>query len=209
MSNTQKDTQGSIPIRKHFVGLWRWVDHIEAFVLATSTAFLAILLIINVISRNIGKSIYFAEEISKLFIILITFTGSSYAARKARHIRMGAILELFPAKIEKVIVIIVSFISALVMFVLAYYSFRYMNELRIRETTTPALGAPYWYFIIIAPIMLCTSGIQFLRTVLKNFQEKDVWLSPEQQSEFEDEQTMIEGVLAEDDGANWKLKETT
>lgn len=121
----------------------------------------------------------------------------------------GAILELLPAKIEKIIVIIVSFISALVMFVLAYYSFRYMNELRIRETTTPALGAPYWYFIIIAPIMLFTSGIQFLRTVLKNFQEKDVWLSPEQQSEFEDEQTMIEGVLAEDDGTNWKLKETT
>lgn len=183
------------------------IDRFEVTILSVSTAALAILLIINVISRNVNKSIYFAEEVSKLFIILITFTGTSYAARKARHIRMGAVLELLPPKIEKVLVIIISIISAIIMFTLAYYAFSYMNNLRVRGTKTEALGAPYWYFVIIAPITLFTAGIQFVRTVLKNFVEKDVWLSPEQQSEFEDEQTMMDNVMAESDGINWKLKE--
>jgi TRAP-type C4-dicarboxylate transport system permease small subunit len=82
-----------------------------------------------------------------------------------------------------------------------------MNNLRIRGTKTEALGAPYWYFIIIAPIAFFTSGIQYVRTVFKNFKEKDVWLSPEQQSEFEDEVTMMENVMAETDIDSLEMKE--
>lgn len=184
-----------------------FIDRFEVTVLASGTAFLAVLLIVNVIARNMARSIYFAEEISKLFIILITFTGTSFAARKARHIRMGAILELLPHKVEKVLVIIISIISAVVMFVLAYYAFRYMNNLRVRGTKTEALGAPYWYFVIIAPLALFTAGIQYVRTVFKNLKEKDVWLSPEQQSEFEDEVTMMENIMAEVDVDSLELKE--
>lgn len=208
MSKPQTDTNGNPNIlQKIGKTLSLIIDRFEVTVLSASTAFLAILLIINVISRNVNKSIYFAEEISKLFIILITFTGTSYAARKARHIRMGAVLELLPPKVEKVLVIIISIISAAIMFILAYYALSYMNNLRVRGTKTEALGAPYWYFVIIAPISLFTAGIQFVRTVFKNFVEKDVWLSPEQQSEFEDEQTMMDNVMAEPGGENWKLKE--
>lgn len=212
MSKPQTDTKGNPNIFKTIGRILSVaIDRFEVTVLSVSTAFLAVLLIVNVIARNVDKSIYFAEEISKLFIILITFTGTSFAARKARHIRMGAVLELLPPKIEKVLVIIISIISAIVMFVLAYYAFSYMNNLRIRGTRTEALGAPYWYFVIIAPVALFTAGVQFVRTVFKNLHEPDVWLSPEQQSEFEDEETMMEAVMADAEaaGENWKLKETT
>ena len=209
MSKPHTDTKGvQNPLKRIGKYLSLFIDRFEVTVLAGSTAFLAVLLIINVIARNLSKSIYFAEEISKLFVILITFTGTSFAARKARHIRMGAILELLPPKVEKVLVIIISIISAIVMFVLAYYAFSYMNNLRIRETKTEALGAPYWYFVIIAPIALFTSGVQYVRTVFKNFKEKDVWLSPEQQSEFEDEVTMMENVMAETDVDSLEMKES-
>jgi TRAP-type C4-dicarboxylate transport system permease small subunit len=184
-----------------------FIDRFEVTILAASTAFLAVLLIINVIARNLSKSIYFAEEISKLFVILITFTGTSYAARKARHIRMGALLEMLPPKVEKVLVIIISIISAVVMFVLAYYAFLYTQNLQVRGTKTEALGAPYWYFVVVAPVMLFTAGIQYVRTVIKNFKETEVWLSPEQQSEFEDEATMMENVMAETDVDSLELKE--
>ena len=209
MSKPHTDTKGvQNPLKRIGKYLSLFIDRFEVTVLAGSTAFLAVLLIINVIARNLSKSIYFAEEISKLFVILITFTGTSFAARKARHIRMGAILELLPPKVEKVLVIIISIISAIVMFVLAYYAFSYMNNLRIRETKTEALGAPYWYFVIIAPIALFTSGVQYVRAVFKNFKEKDVWLSPEQQSEFEDEVTMMENVMAETDVDSLEMKES-
>jgi TRAP-type C4-dicarboxylate transport system permease small subunit len=210
MSKSQKDTQeGTMnTFKKISKYLSLFIDRFEVTILAGSTAFLAILLIINVIARNFAQGIYYAEEVSKLFVILITFTGTSFAARKARHIRMGAILELLPTKVEKVLVILISIVSAIVMFVLAYHAFSYMNNLRIRETKTEALGAPYWYFIIIAPIALFTSGVQYVRTIFKNFKEKDVWLSPEQQSEFEDEVTMMENVMAESDVDAYVMKES-
>ena len=210
MSKPQTDTQSRDakgPLKKIGKFLSLFIDRFEVTILAASTAFLAVLLIVNVIARNMARSIYFAEEISKLFVILITFTGTSFAARKARHIRMGAILELLPNKVEKVLVIIISIISAIVMFILAYYAFNYMNNLRIRGTKTEALGAPYWYFIIIAPLALFTAGIQYVRTIFKNFKETEVWLSPEQQSEFEDEVTMMENVMAEVDVDSLELKE--
>ena len=57
---------------------------------------LAALLIANVIAREFFKSIYFAEEVSEFLVIFITFVGVSYGVRRARHIRMGAFLDMMP-----------------------------------------------------------------------------------------------------------------
>lgn len=173
------------------------VDRLEVTLISASTAALAILLITNVFARTFYRSIYFAEEISQFLVIMVTFVGTSYAARKARHIRMGAILEALPPKIEKVLVMLMALVSAFVMFYLAYYSFEYMSEVRFRGQTTPSLRAPYWTFLIIVPIGFFMAGFQYVRTFIKNVVEKDVWLSPEQQSEYEDEQVMLDEVREE------------
>ncbi len=169
----------------------RIVDWFEVSVLSAGTAALAILLIANVVARTFFRSIYFAEEAAQFLIILVTFVGTSYAARKARHIRMGAILEAMPPKMEKVFVLLMSAVSALVMLILAYHAFQYMEQVRFRRQTTPSLRAPYWYFLVIAPVGLFMAGFQYVRTFIKNLIEKDVWLSPEQQSEYEDEAVMM------------------
>ncbi|MDC7245467.1 MAG: TRAP transporter small permease [Sphaerochaetaceae bacterium] len=184
------------------------VDKFEVWVLLISTAGLAVLLIANVIARNVYRSIHFAEEIAKLFIILITFIGTSYAARKARHIRMGALLEALPVKVEKVLILIISAVSAAVMFYLAVIAFNYMVDLQSRGTLTPSLRAPYWLFIIPAPIGLFLAAFQFARTFIKNIVEKEVWLSPEQQDEYEDEEIMLENAMASIDLDKIELKET-
>ena len=167
------------------------VDRFEVTILVVSTAALAILLIINVIMRNVYRSIHFAEELSRLFIMLITFIGTSYAARKARHIRMGALLELLPTKVEKVLIIIISIISAAIFFILGAIALEYVIVLYQRQTVTSSLRAPYWTFVLIAPIGLFMASFQYMRTVIKNFKEEEVWLSPEQKGEFEDEEVML------------------
>jgi C4-dicarboxylate transporter, DctQ subunit len=171
--------------------LGRAVDVTEVFVLSAGTGALALLLLINVIARTFFRSIYYAEELSEVLITIVTFVGVSYAARKARHIRMGAILEAFPARLEKVLVVLISGISAVVMFVLAYHSYRYLMFVKTMEQTTPSLRIPYWIFLIIVPIGFFMAGFQYVRTVIKNFAEKEVWLSPEQQSEYEEEAVMM------------------
>jgi len=41
---------------------------------------------------------------------------------------------------------------------------------------------------VIIPTGFGLAGIQYIRTIIKNFTEKDPWQSPDQQSEYEDEE---------------------
>jgi len=166
----------------------RLVEYIEVFILSISVFAMASLVIVNVVARTFYRSIYFAEELTEVFTILITFTGVSYAVRKARHIRMGAFFDAVPYKIQKVMIFIICGVSAVVMFLLASYSYSYMDQARVMGHVTPALRMQYWYTLIIIPVGFFLAGIQYIRTIIKNISEYDVWLSPEQQGEYEAEE---------------------
>lgn len=165
------------------------INTLEVSILVLCVASLAVLLIANVFARTFFQSIYFAEEISIFLVMLTSFTGVSYGVRKARHIRMGAFLDAMPLKMEKAFIIVICLVSAFVMGMMAWFSFEYLLNAMSRSHVTPALRIPKWTFYIIIPIGFGLAGIQYIRTVIKNLTEKDVWQSPDQQSEYEDEQT--------------------
>jgi C4-dicarboxylate transporter DctQ subunit len=164
------------------------VNAVEVSILVFCIASLAILLITNVFARTFFQSIYFAEEVSKFLVMLTTFTGVSYGVRKARHIRMGAFLDAMPPKMEKTFLIIISFVSAVVMAIMTWFSYKYLMNAMQMGHMTPALQVPKWTFYVIIPIGFGLACIQYIRTIIKNLTEKDPWQSPDQQSEYEDEQ---------------------
>jgi TRAP-type C4-dicarboxylate transport system permease small subunit len=164
------------------------VNAVEVSILVFCVAALGVLLITNVFARTFFQSIYFAEEVSKFLVMLTTFAGVSYAVRKARHIRMGAFLDAMPEKMEKVFIIIISIISAVVMGIMTWFSYQYLMNAMDMGHMTPALRVPKWTFYVIIPIGFGLACIQYVRTVIKNFTEKEPWQSPDQQSEYEDEQ---------------------
>jgi C4-dicarboxylate transporter, DctQ subunit len=148
---------------------------------------LAVLLILNFLARNFYKSIYFAEEIAEFLVIFVSFVGVSYGVRRARHIRMGAFLDMMPPKMEKVFIIIISVVSAVVLFYLSYLSYEYVFHSMNKGHETPALRLPYWIFYVVVPIGFFMAAVQYVRTIIKNIVEPDVWMSPDQQSEYDDE----------------------
>ena len=166
----------------------KMVNAIEVSILVFCVASLGILLITNVFARTFFQSIYFAEEVSKFLVMLTTFTGVSYAVRKARHIRMGAFLDAMPQKMEKVFIIIISIISAVVMGIMTWFSYQYLINAMNMGHMTPALRVPKWTFYVIIPIGFGLACIQYIRTIIKNFTENEPWQSPDQQSEYEDEE---------------------
>jgi C4-dicarboxylate transporter, DctQ subunit len=164
------------------------VNAVEVSILIFCVASLAVLLITNVVARTFFQSIYFAEEVSKFLVMLTTFTGVSYGVRKARHIRMGAFLDAMPPIMEKTFLIIISAISAVVMAIMTWFSYKYLMNAMDMGHMTPALRVPKWTFYVIIPIGFGLACIQYIRTIIKNLIEKDPWQSPDQQSEYEDEQ---------------------
>ncbi|MEA1969161.1 MAG: TRAP transporter small permease [Thermodesulfobacteriota bacterium] len=165
------------------------INGVEVSILVFCVAALGILLIANVFARTFFQSIYFAEEVSKFLVLLTTFVGVSYGVRKARHIRMGAFLDSMPPKMEKIFLIVISFISTIVMGIMAWFSYKYLINAMDMNHMTPALRIPKWTFYVIIPIGFGMAAIQYIRTIIKNLTENEPWQSPDQQSEYEDEKT--------------------
>ncbi|MBR9985331.1 MAG: TRAP transporter small permease [Desulfosarcina sp.] len=188
MKNDTEHSATPGALRRFNRAVGKVVNAVEVSILVFCVASLGILLITNVLARTFFQSIYFAEEVSKFLVMLMTFTGVSYGVRKARHIRMGAFLDAMPPKMEKTFIIIISLISAVVMAIMAWASWEYLINAMSKGHMTPALQVPSWTFYVIIPIGFGLACIQYIRTILKNFIEKDPWQSPDQQSEYEDEE---------------------
>ena len=170
----------------HYSGLI--VNGIEVSIMVFCVAALAVLLIANVVARTFFQSLYFADEISTFLVLIITFVGVSYGVRKARHIRMGAFLDAMPPKMEKIFIISISLISAVVLGIMTWASWKYLLNAFDRGHMSQALRLPKWIFYAIIPIGFGLASIQYLRTIIKNLTEDEPWQSPDQQSEYEDEE---------------------
>lgn len=166
--------------------IYRIVARIEAFLLAWSIMAIAGLTISNVFCRALlGFSLSFTEELSQFLIIVVTFVGLSYAASKGRHIRMTALYDQFNARWRKVLMIAISALTALLMLVLAWYSFEYIATVRFLDGISPVLRVPLHLVYLVVPLGLLLSAIQYILTVVRNITSTDVYLSFEHKDEYE------------------------
>ncbi len=153
---------------------------IEEYILSYSVILIAVMVVGNVISRAItGSSWTFSAEISRFAVILATFMGISYAARKGRHISMSALFDTVPFKVRKALSILIPGITAIVLFFLTYLAWRYLYSVYDSGRVTAALQIPYYLMIIFVPIGLFLGGLQFLRNMWINLKEKEVYLATE------------------------------
>ncbi|MDG5788879.1 TRAP transporter small permease [Evansella sp. AB-P1] len=164
-------------IKKVLLFLDNLLIKFEAIVLSWSIIIISVMTFGNVLSRAItGRSWLFAHEVSEIAIIMATFMGISYAARKGRHISMSAFFDIAPKKVKKVLAIVNPLITAIILFLLSYYAYGYtINQTR----TTAAMEIPYWVMVMFIPIGLFLGGIQFLRNVWVNLVNKEVYLAQE------------------------------
>lgn len=169
-----------------------WISRVEAIILAMGVILMAINTVANVISRfAFGESLHFAEEINRILIIMITFAGIGYAARHGRHIRMSAFYDALPTGGRRTLMIFICLFTALVMFVLCYFSIGYIQTLYGRGRVLPSLSIPVWTIYLWVPIGLAITGIQYLLTAFKNLTSRDVYLSTHVVDGYKDTETEV------------------
>lgn len=143
--------------------------------------------IAGVFSRFVFNSaITVTDELNVIFIVLVTFAGLSYAARKGRHIRMSAIYDLMPAKARKALMIVISSLTSAFMFFLSYYTCYYIVEVYESGRVLPALGLPVFYIYLWAPVGFVMTGLQYAFTAVKNLTEKELYLSTQVKDGYAD-----------------------
>lgn len=166
--------------------LFRIVQAVEEFLLAWSIIAIAALTIGNVCCRSLlGFSLPFTEEFSQFLIIGVTFIGLSYAASRGRHIRMTALYDQLNRRWRKLLMIAISGITALLMLILAWYSFEYISTMRFLASVSPVLQVPLYLVYLLVPLGLLLSSVQYALTAVRNVTARDVYISFEQKDEYE------------------------
>lgn len=156
----------------------RMIAAIEEFMMAAGVIMMAVNTIANVISRFVfNHSIIFAEELNSVFILLVTFAGVGYAARHGRHIRMSAIYDHMSDRVRKIMMTVITGVTAFCMLFLAWFAVEYIINIQSKGRIMPALGVPVYLVYLWVPVGFFVTGVQYALTMLKNIQEKEIYLS--------------------------------
>ena len=154
-------------VRQPFSWFDRGLDWFERFVLVAGISAMAIVSVANVISRNtLGSSLQFAADVTQLLLVVVTFMGIGIGARSARHIRVSAIHDLLPERARKVLLIIVSFGTSVLLFMLADYGWEYAQSVQRSCRVLPEwlAATPLWLGVALTLVAMVLAG-HFIRMV--------------------------------------------
>lgn len=177
---------------KPFAYLDLAISYLEVVILAGGVLLMATNSVANVIGRFVfGQSLFFSQEANQFLIILITAAGIGYAARHGRHIRMSAFYDSLGDRPRKLLMIVISLLTAGAMFILAYYSFTYAFSVYETGRVAASTRIPMWVPLIWLPIGFTITGIQYVLTALANIARRDVYISASVVDTYEDSETPV------------------
>lgn len=155
------------------IGAWllradRVVERVEAALLSTSILAMAAVNIANVLARNaLGRSFSFAEELSQVLAIAVTFGGVGYVARIDRHIRMSAFHDALPPRPREILWCLIGALTSALLFVLAFHALGYVRDTWATGSVTPALRVPLFAVYALAPAGLALGGLQYALALVR------------------------------------------
>lgn len=174
--NSEKEFESTLPGPLGYID--SFISRIESWILAVGVLLMALMTCGNVIGRfGFGYSLFFAEEVNRILIVLITFAGISYAARQGRHIRMSAIYDALPFLGRKILMTVICVVTSVTMFLLFYYSLVYVYSVYDSGRVLSSLQIGVFWAYVWVPVGLFFTGAQYALTAIKNLTEKDIYVS--------------------------------
>jgi TRAP-type C4-dicarboxylate transport system permease small subunit len=157
-----------------------YVSKFTEWLLSISIILMAVILISNVIARKVfSNSIPAADELGVTLIIIATFSGIGYAAKKGRHIRMSALFDAVPLKVQKILIILISVVTCATYIYVCYIAFQYISYTRMLGRVTSALEMPAWIRVVVVPIGFGLGAIQYFLNIILNIKEPKVYIGTE------------------------------
>jgi len=164
----------------------RGIVWFEAAVLSGGVLAMAAVSIANVVGRELlGNSLAFADELNQAVMVLITFIGIGFGVRRARHIRMSALYDQLSGRARKILVVVISLATAMLLLALAWFAVQYALHVWQSGSVTPALRIPLYTIYLWVPVGFTLGAIQYLLAVWRNLTDDDTWLSFTERDEYE------------------------
>lgn len=164
----------------------RVTEWVEKIILGSSVLFLAGLLIVHVLGRQLfGNGVTGQVELTQISLVIMTFSGLGYAVRRARHISMSAFSDQLSGTPRKALIIFIALGTAALMFYLAWHAGDYVLSIHDRGRTSSALQIPLWIPYLAAPVGFVLAGIQFVLTAVRNLTSRETYRSFSEKDEYD------------------------
>jgi len=152
------------------------VKHLEKVLSAFENAMLiigilsgAVVLFINVILRNLGSSIVWAEEFAKFAIIWITFGGCGAAVREKAHMSITAFYDVLGPGGKKALDVFINIVGVAFSLFMLYYGIMLVQKVVVTAQTSPTMQLPMWIIYISVPIGAALMLLRYAVSLLKCF----------------------------------------
>src|SRR5699024_10786627 len=144
-------------------------------ILSLTVISMSLMLIGNAISRYfLNRSWAFTEEVGKISVVVLTFIGIGYAARKSMHIEMSGFFDMMSERWQRYVSMLIQLGSALVLAILTYLSFQYVHHLYVLGQVTTILRFPLYITMLVIPLGFLFGVIRYVVDFVKTIVNKQV-----------------------------------
>lgn len=157
----------------------KWLDeNIERIILLVLLAVMSVVIVLQVFMRYVMEnSLTWSEELARFCFVWLIYIGISYGVKKAKHIRVEAILTVLKRKGKYIINMVAHLLFLFFAIYATYYGFSIYSAIKATGQMAPSLGISMSIMYLGMPIgmlLTCIRLIQrmYLETkVFKNNEE--------------------------------------
>ena len=165
----------------------RFTEQIEKLILGCTVLFVAGLLVVHVLGRQLfGSGVTGQVELTQISMVVMTFAGLGYAVRRARHICMSAFYDQLKGRPRKALLIAICLLTGALMFYLCWHAWDYVSNMQSRGRTTSALNIPLWIPYLAAPIGFALAGLQYWLTAARNLISEEIYRSFSEREQYDE-----------------------
>ncbi len=128
----------------------------------------------NVVVRYASNySLAASEELLTNGFLLLTIFGAAIAARTGDHLAVTLIYELVPRPIRKVMLIVASALSVLLLAASAWFTWELLTNQISSGMRSYALQIPAWYYSVGLPFAFALVVVRYLQRAVDEWRELD------------------------------------
>lgn len=149
-------------------------EEVEKGILSITTILMSLMLVGNAVSRYFfNKSWPFTEEVGKMGILVLTFMGLGYAARRKMHIEMSGFFDMMSWKWQRIIGIFINLISGLVLLFCTYLAIQYISHLHTLQQVSTILRIPLYLTMLVIPLGFFLVSIRYFVDFVERLTSKE------------------------------------
>jgi TRAP-type C4-dicarboxylate transport system permease small subunit len=140
----------------------RFGQALENGLLVVLLGFLVVFSSVQIVLRNVFSiGVTWGDGLTRIVVLWLALLGALAASRDGRHIRMNALLQRLPPKLQRVTAACSDLFAAVVSAVLAYLAFEFVRD--SHSYGDVLLGRfPAWWFESIMPVAFALIAYRFV-----------------------------------------------